>query len=286
MKAVPVVRCALVGAGLWGHNLLRVLGGHDLVFGPAEDGGFWLVGARRRPRLPRLFERVRWSSPFAFADTLAALEQWAARDPRIRLVHAPHGGLTAALNRGLSEARGPICQKMDDDDWYAPRFLETMVSAFRDNARVVCRPTLAFLMPFLFFDIARWEVRQSVDKNAPGATLLFSRDDWKERPFRALPGDEDVWFFLDQTRLGVSVLPVQALELFLAVRHAGSRQDRGHTWTHQGNGLVLEEYLKHRPVYKRGPEALLPDWALEIYRDLRRDPITTPAVGTVPASLD
>jgi uncharacterized protein len=54
-------------------NAFRLLGGRDLVFGPAEDGGFWLVGARRSPRLPRLFERVRWSSPCALADTLAGL---------------------------------------------------------------------------------------------------------------------------------------------------------------------------------------------------------------------
>jgi rSAM/selenodomain-associated transferase 1 len=51
----------------------RLLGGHDLVFGPAEDGGFWLVGARRSPRLPLLFERVRWSGPYALTDTLAGL---------------------------------------------------------------------------------------------------------------------------------------------------------------------------------------------------------------------
>jgi rSAM/selenodomain-associated transferase 1 len=51
----------------------RLLGGRSLVFGPAEDGGFWLVGARRRPRFPPLFERVRWSSPYALADTLAGL---------------------------------------------------------------------------------------------------------------------------------------------------------------------------------------------------------------------
>ena len=50
-----------------------LLGRHDLVFGPAEVGGFWLVGARRRPRLPLLFEQVRWSSPHALADTLAGL---------------------------------------------------------------------------------------------------------------------------------------------------------------------------------------------------------------------
>lgn len=49
------------------------LGGRDLVFGPAVDGGFWLVGARRRPRLPPLFQRVRWSGPHALADTLAGL---------------------------------------------------------------------------------------------------------------------------------------------------------------------------------------------------------------------
>jgi rSAM/selenodomain-associated transferase 1 len=51
----------------------HLLGSHDLVFGPAEDGGFWLVGARRRPRLPPLFGRVRWSGPYALADTLAGL---------------------------------------------------------------------------------------------------------------------------------------------------------------------------------------------------------------------
>ena len=49
------------------------LGNHDLVFGPAQDGGFWLVGARRSPRLPPLFGQVRWSSPHALDDTLANL---------------------------------------------------------------------------------------------------------------------------------------------------------------------------------------------------------------------
>jgi rSAM/selenodomain-associated transferase 1 len=51
----------------------RLLGRRNLVFGPAEDGGFWLVGARRSPRLPPLFEQVRWSGPYALADTLAGL---------------------------------------------------------------------------------------------------------------------------------------------------------------------------------------------------------------------
>ncbi len=51
----------------------HLLGSHDLVFGPAGDGGFWLVGAGHPRRLPPLFERVRWSGPDALADTLAGL---------------------------------------------------------------------------------------------------------------------------------------------------------------------------------------------------------------------
>ena len=51
----------------------HLLGSHDLVFGPAEDGGFWLVGARHPRQLPPLFEQVRWSGPDALADTLARL---------------------------------------------------------------------------------------------------------------------------------------------------------------------------------------------------------------------
>ena len=48
----------------------RALGRAEAVFGPAEDGGYWLVGlAPRRPAHP--FAAVRWSGPHALGDTLA-----------------------------------------------------------------------------------------------------------------------------------------------------------------------------------------------------------------------
>ena len=50
------------------------LGRADTVFGPAQDGGFWLVGLRHPGRdARRLFRGVRWSGPHALADTLANL---------------------------------------------------------------------------------------------------------------------------------------------------------------------------------------------------------------------
>jgi uncharacterized protein len=51
-------------------DAFRLLGHHDLVFGPAQDGGFWLVGARRCPRLPPLFGPARWSGRYTLADVL------------------------------------------------------------------------------------------------------------------------------------------------------------------------------------------------------------------------
>ncbi|MGB0084070.1 MAG: TIGR04282 family arsenosugar biosynthesis glycosyltransferase [Rhodomicrobiaceae bacterium] len=50
-----------------------LLRGHDAVFGPAEDGGFWLVGLNALPSLRGLFSGVRWSSPHALDDALANL---------------------------------------------------------------------------------------------------------------------------------------------------------------------------------------------------------------------
>lgn len=51
----------------------RALRGHDTVFGPAADGGYWLVGLRDRALLRGLFREVRWSSEHALADTVANL---------------------------------------------------------------------------------------------------------------------------------------------------------------------------------------------------------------------
>lgn len=52
----------------------RALGSKDMVFGPARDGGFWLVGAKQGfVNPPGLFEKVLWSSDAALSDTLAGL---------------------------------------------------------------------------------------------------------------------------------------------------------------------------------------------------------------------
>lgn len=58
------------------------LGGADAVFGPAMDGGFWLVGLKRvRAVPPGIFDGVAWSTDRALAEAAATL-----RDHRIAFV--------------------------------------------------------------------------------------------------------------------------------------------------------------------------------------------------------
>ncbi|MCP5074447.1 MAG: glycosyltransferase [Rhodobacteraceae bacterium] len=65
---VPGITRTLIAAAFW------ELGRHDAVFGPAPDGGYWLVGLKRVRGVPaKLFDGVRWSTGRALADTLKTL---------------------------------------------------------------------------------------------------------------------------------------------------------------------------------------------------------------------
>ena len=71
------------------------------VFGPAEDGGFWLVGVRQRRRL--FAGPVRWSHPETLADALAQLPFSAALADR--LADVDDGAAWAAYTRPLCVIR-------------------------------------------------------------------------------------------------------------------------------------------------------------------------------------
>lgn len=51
----------------------RVLEGHEAVIGPSPDGGYWLIGLRRRPRRLQPFRNVPWSTHEARSGTLQNL---------------------------------------------------------------------------------------------------------------------------------------------------------------------------------------------------------------------
>lgn len=50
----------------------------------------------------------------------AICDEYAAKDRRIRVFHRENGGVSAARNLALSEARGKYLQFLDSDDWVVP----------------------------------------------------------------------------------------------------------------------------------------------------------------------
>ncbi len=89
----------------------RRLRHNDLVFGPALDGGFWLVGMRQ-PSLPyRIFDNVRWSGPHAMQDVLDNV----ASHTRVGFVETLRdvdeledyqaAGASCSLRRGINSAK-------------------------------------------------------------------------------------------------------------------------------------------------------------------------------------
>ena len=80
LRSAPGGPVAVIGADIPGITTQHIadafhrLRSQDAVIGPAEDGGYWLIGlARRRAPPPCLFANVRWSGPHARLDTLATL---------------------------------------------------------------------------------------------------------------------------------------------------------------------------------------------------------------------
>lgn len=50
----------------------------------------------------------------------ALCDEWAGRDPRVRVLHKENGGLSDARNRGIEMAGGQYVTFVDSDDWLMP----------------------------------------------------------------------------------------------------------------------------------------------------------------------
>jgi glycosyltransferase involved in cell wall biosynthesis len=114
MVDVSVVMGVFNGAGALSETLQSVLGQQDCIFEfiVVDDGS---------------------------TDTTAAvLDEWAASDSRLRVVHLPaNRGLTQALALGCAQARGKLIARQDCGDISLPGRLQAQCAVLRDHPEAV-----------------------------------------------------------------------------------------------------------------------------------------------------
>jgi rSAM/selenodomain-associated transferase 1 len=89
----------------------RVEAGADVVLGPADDGGYYLIAVRHRALSPRLFADVEWSTERVLAATLDR-----AAELRLRVELLPTG---TDVDTPADLAR--LAESLRDDDQGCPR---------------------------------------------------------------------------------------------------------------------------------------------------------------------
>lgn len=66
-------------------------------------------------------------------------DEYAQKDPRVRVIHKKNGGLSSARNAGIDVAKGEYLGFVDSDDWIEPDTYEHMLmAALKYDAKLVC----------------------------------------------------------------------------------------------------------------------------------------------------
>ncbi len=54
----------------------------EALIGPSGDGGYWIIGQKRSPKLINLFKNIRWSTEHTLGDTMInfASQKWATTE--------------------------------------------------------------------------------------------------------------------------------------------------------------------------------------------------------------
>jgi len=63
----------------------------------------------------------------------AICDEYAAKDSRVQVIHKDNGGLSSALNVGLSRFTGDYLGFIDSDDWVTPDMYEVLYSAVQET---------------------------------------------------------------------------------------------------------------------------------------------------------
>jgi glycosyltransferase involved in cell wall biosynthesis len=160
--------------------------------------------------------------------------------------------LGAKLNLGVERSLGQIIQKWDDDDYYAPNFLQTSFQTLKWRKNCISAWTEFLVLLDGQLRVGTWRA---------GGTLAFYRELWEAGPFRNVPAQVDSFFFRDHPNAN-TLFPRGAVEQYMLVRHDGN------TWTFQDGFPSADAMIRRGALYPKTLDQVLTGPDLEFYRGL------------------
>jgi glycosyltransferase involved in cell wall biosynthesis len=210
------------------------------------------------------------------------LAQLARRDPRVRPLHVPHGGIVEALNAGVDAARGEFIARMDADDVAVPTRLEQQVRFMDDHPDVVALGSKVLLVdphnsPLWEIDVKTKHQDIDAELMAGNGWALFHptsmiRKEAILRVGRYRPEyqwSEDIDLFLRLAEIGrLANMPTTTLRYrqhFSSVNRTKldlqiKRVERLLADAHHRRGMAFPEDFKFKPVIPLGPSEQFRAW--------------------------
>ena len=107
------------------------------------------------------------------------LDEYAARDSRIKVVHQPNGGVSSARNCGLEHASAPYVTMLDADDYFVPSALEQLYSCMQEHDCDIVCCTMRKVFPDGHTEVEQTRFGCGLHKAAPADIYRFSmRSPW------------------------------------------------------------------------------------------------------------
>lgn len=226
-----------------------------------------LLATRRPEQVPFALRQVRAQQGVAVELVLVThgfalgdpeREQVLRSCPVARIVEAPSEAVFGeVLNLGVSAASGELILKMDDDDWYGPRFAADLVLArMYSGAPLVGCPAEFIHVGPLDVTIRRPDRTELHGDFIAGGTMLIHRTDLEEvGGFRRYRRSVDAGLLADVRQSGGSVYRSHGLNYLLR------RGSSGHTWDPGLQYFVSRSRVTDQWRGFRPPPGVTPDRA-------------------------
>lgn len=114
------------------------------------------------------------------------LEEYARRDPRIKVINRKNGGLSAARNSGLAAATGEWIAGVDSDDWLEPDIFEKAVPKLTDRVDILVFGTRLVYEPGVkpcgfecYFELPEEGLLEQDDLRRPNLNVCFCTKLWR-----------------------------------------------------------------------------------------------------------